>query len=219
MPPVCVKWPAWHFAWALHLSVTVDEFDAVALKKPTAHASHTGCFDAEPATEVNLPDSHFVCALHTSFFVSAAFPVAALARKKPLPQAAHCVSRVDVPAATVHSPCAHVLCDPEHASTSDASLLLSFGADSLNRPLLHVLHCVFKVTVPAPAVHCPASHLACAVHPSVAVDFADTDPLKKPAEHVTHNGCALVLPAFSVYLPGPHFVCRVQVMIPPWYDA
>jgi hypothetical protein len=60
VPTACVKWPAWHFEWAVHLSVTVDEADRLTLKKPTAHASHTGCAEADPATEVNLPDSHFV---------------------------------------------------------------------------------------------------------------------------------------------------------------
>ena len=157
--------------------------------------------------------------MHTAAFVSADFAVGALARKKPLPQASHCVSFVGVPADTVHSPREHVLCTLEHATRSDASLVLSLGAANRNLPLLHVLHCVSVLEVPALAVHSPASHFACAMHTSVTVDLAETKALKKPDEHVAHDGCAVASPARNVYLPAPHFVCRVHVIIPPWYDA
>ena len=129
------------------------------------------------------------------------------------------MSLVLVPTDTVHSPCEQVLCIPEHADASDTSFALFFGAATRNRPLLHALHTVSALQVPALAVHCPALHLACALHASVAVDVTDTDALKKPDEQVTHNGCEVAFPALTVYLPVTHFVCCVHVIVPPWYDA
>ena len=138
--------------WALHLSTLVDESDGVALKKPTVHGLHVGGRDADPATDVNLPASHFVCAVHTAF-VSADLLVGALARKKPLAQALHCVSRVAVPADTVHSPCEQVLWIPEHATVSDASFALFLGAATRNLPFPQALHTVLVLQVPALDVH------------------------------------------------------------------
>ena len=181
----------------MHSSVTVDELDVVALKKPTLHALHSGARTDDPATTVNSPDPHFVCAMHTSF-ASADLPVGAVPRKKPLAQAVHCVSRLGVPAASVHSPREHVLWIPEHASASDASFALEFGAFTRNLPLLHVAHCVSVVELPPREVHSPAEQVLCDKHTCVsfsAVLPLGADARKRPELQGVHCVSLLLLPA------------------------
>ena len=172
--------------------------------------------------------------MHTAAFVSADFAVGALARKKPLPQASHCVSLVGVPADTVHSPREHVLCTPEHATLSDASLLLSLGAANRNLPLLHVLHCVSDVTVPALAVHSPAEQVLCAGHTNVSSSTAlpvGADARNRPPLQAWHCVSLVPVPAAWVHSPFLHLECAAHVSVavlvgdakalknPIWQDA
>ena len=110
----------------------------------------------------------------------------------------HCVSRVDVPVVSVHSPREHVLCTPEHATRSDASLVLSLGAANRNLPLLHVLHCVSDVTVPALAVHSPAEQVLCAGHTNVSSSTAlavGADARNRPPLQARHCVSLVGVPA------------------------
>ena len=174
-----------------------------------------GCPDAEPTALVNLPGPHLVCAVHTAF-VSNALPVGALARKKPLLHAVHCVSWVGVPAAAVHSPCEQVLWIPEHALASDASLALSFGGFALNLPLLHVLHCVSDVAVPADVVHWPAEQVLYAAHTDAscsAVLAVGAEARNRPVLQALHFVSNVPVPAACVHSPRLHVACTMHASV------
>ena len=106
----------------MHVSVTVDELDTVALTKPAVQDSHTGWLVLDPATFVNFPASHFACAVHVSVTVDE-FDATAL--KKPAVQDSHTGSVVLDPATSVNFPASHFACA---AHTDGASANLPVGA-------------------------------------------------------------------------------------------